>query len=266
MSNRPYFPFYPGDYLADTMGMSCCEHGVYVLLLAVSWQRGPLPDDMDHLARLTANPPIEVLRFVLESYWTRTETGWLNARMELEREKVATSFKKRSDAGKKGMLARWEGQKNEKNDNNAITMLYQNDNIQNQNHKHIKDTLVRFDVWWSEYGKKRNRKGCVRVWKSKRLEAKADVLIEDTKKRKTQDRRWLEGYQPDPLTYLNQERWEDEIEPPRRAERAADGPRSSRQWQTWTRANGFGDGPAGFSEEQFTQWAQSKYREVNGEK
>jgi uncharacterized protein YdaU (DUF1376 family) len=103
MSSKPYFAFFPGDYLADTMGLSCCEHGVYVLLLAVSWQRGPLPDDMDHLSRLAANPPIEALRFILEHYWTRTERGWVNARLERERQYiVAKSEKARASA-----LARW---------------------------------------------------------------------------------------------------------------------------------------------------------------
>ncbi|MCH9730665.1 MAG: YdaU family protein [Actinomycetia bacterium] len=103
----PYFPFYPGDYLADTMGLSCCEHGVYLLLLAVSWQRGPLPDDMDHLARLAANPPVEALRYVLQNFWTRSEQGWINSRLEAERQKLIEFKERQSEAGKKANAARW---------------------------------------------------------------------------------------------------------------------------------------------------------------
>ena len=103
MSARPYFAFFPGDYLADTMGLSCCEHGVYLLLLAVSWQRGPLPDDMDHLARLAANPPIEALRVILNTYWTLTERGWINARLERERDYIL----KKSEKARASALARW---------------------------------------------------------------------------------------------------------------------------------------------------------------
>lgn len=106
MSATPWFKFFPNDYLADTMGLSCCEHGVYMLLLAVSWKRGPLPDDMDHLARLAANPPIETLRFVLEQYWTRTERGWLNERLEREREEMALKHQRRVNAGRQGWQAR----------------------------------------------------------------------------------------------------------------------------------------------------------------
>lgn len=100
----PYFPFYPGDYLADTIGLSCCEHGVYLLLLAVSWQRGSLPDDMDHLSRLAASPPIESLRFVLQEYWTLTDQGWINKRMEVERMRM----RDRSEKAKKSAGARWK--------------------------------------------------------------------------------------------------------------------------------------------------------------
>jgi len=83
------------------MGLSCCEHGVYLLLLAVSWQRGPLPDDMDHLARLAANPPIEALRYILQNYWTLEERGWVNKRLEVERERLEDRKARQSAAGKK---------------------------------------------------------------------------------------------------------------------------------------------------------------------
>jgi uncharacterized phage protein (TIGR02220 family) len=96
----------PSDYLADTMGLSCCEHGVYMLLLAVSWKRGPLPDDMDHLARLAANPPIETLRFILQEYWTLTDLGWLNKRLENERQQMVERHERRVNAGRRGGQAK----------------------------------------------------------------------------------------------------------------------------------------------------------------
>lgn len=126
MSN-PYFAFYPGDYLRDTIGLSCCEHGIYLLLLSVSWHRGPLPDDLDHLARLAANPPIEALRFILETYWTRTECGWLNARLEKERAKVeAKSLSAKESANKRWGLIH-------SNDANALPTQCERYANQNQN-------------------------------------------------------------------------------------------------------------------------------------
>ena len=141
MSATPYFPFYPGDYLADTMGLSCCEHGTYLLLLAVSWQRGPLPDDMDHLQRLAANPSIEALRYILQEYWTLTERGWINARMEREREKLEQLKARQSAAGKAAVEAR-EAKRIASNrhriDNEPTSNADRIDNgaLSNQNHIH----------------------------------------------------------------------------------------------------------------------------------
>jgi len=147
----PYMPFFVGDYLSDTMGLSCCEHGVYMLLLAVSWQRGPLPNDMDHLSRLAANPPIEALRYILDHFWTLTEKGWINARLEAERERVEALRERRSEAAKKAISARWNKGKPEdtnrirdeyESNTNRIRDEYQTNTIQNQsqnqsqNHTH----------------------------------------------------------------------------------------------------------------------------------
>ena len=39
------------------------------------------------------------------------------------------------------------------------------------------------------------------------------MIIEDVKKRKKEDSQWAKGFIPHPTTYLNQERWEDEMSP-----------------------------------------------------
>ena len=83
---RPWLPFYPADYLADTRDLDVAEHGAYVLLLMESWERGPLPDDLNRLCRLAAGARPETVRLVLERYWTRTEAGRTNGRLERERE------------------------------------------------------------------------------------------------------------------------------------------------------------------------------------
>ncbi|RME56845.1 hypothetical protein D6779_09920 [Candidatus Parcubacteria bacterium] len=72
---------------------------------------------------------------------------------------------------------------------------------------------TRFNDWWSVYPKKVGKKACLAKWKSRNLDEIADRLIDDVTRRISQDRRWIEGYIPNPLTYINQDRWEDEIEP-----------------------------------------------------
>lgn len=69
-----------------------------------------------------------------------------------------------------------------------------------------------FDQFWDVYPKKRKKKMSLDIWKRNKLAGKAAQIYADVLNRKQQDRRWLEGYVPDPPTYLNGERWADEIE------------------------------------------------------
>ncbi|HHH31521.1 MAG TPA: hypothetical protein ENK57_24675 [Polyangiaceae bacterium] len=71
----------------------------------------------------------------------------------------------------------------------------------------------RFDAFWAAYPKKVGKKPCREKWRAKKLDRIADRIIADVERRKREHRPWLQGFVPNPLTYLNQERWEDEIEP-----------------------------------------------------
>lgn len=83
-------------------------------------------------------------------------------------------------------------------------------------------TPDRFPEFWSAYPKKREKKKARDAWKRKKLDARADEIITDVQTRIEKDGQWIEGYIPHPTTYINGERWEDEIEP----RRGGDAPRS----------------------------------------
>jgi hypothetical protein len=89
---------------------------------------------MDHLARLAANPPIEALRHILQTYWTLEEPGWINERMEYEREKLLSKKERQSAAGRKAIMTRWQ-----KADTKRIPNEYESDTSQNQNQNHIQN-------------------------------------------------------------------------------------------------------------------------------
>jgi len=69
-----------------------------------------------------------------------------------------------------------------------------------------------FDQFWDAYPKKKNKKKAKQIWTSRKLDSMADYLINDVILKSQKDRSWLEGYAPNPTTYLNGDRWEDEIE------------------------------------------------------
>lgn len=73
----------------------------------------------------------------------------------------------------------------------------------------------RFADFWAIYPKKVKRQDALRKWKARTLDTRADEIIADVQRRLVHDGRWLDGYVPDPTTYIDGNRWEDALEPPR---------------------------------------------------
>lgn len=76
-----------------------------------------------------------------------------------------------------------------------------------------------FEAFWLSYPDIRRvqKMKCFERWNADELEDMASVLIRDVEDRKVKDWKWLKDggqYVPQPLTYLNQRRWNDAMEPP----------------------------------------------------
>ena len=81
-----------------------------------------------------------------------------------------------------------------------------------------------FEAWWKMYPKKVGKRKCASVWKS--LEKSRELpplsdMLEKLQRQVRLDRQWREGFIPNPETYLNQGRWDDDIDtrPARRSDR-----------------------------------------------
>jgi len=81
----------------------------------------------------------------------------------------------------------------------------------------------RFEEFWAAYPKKAERKKAASAWKRRNLDRIADQIIADVQRRKRRDRFWLDGFIPNPTTYLNGDRWEDEIQEVGNANRTRSG-------------------------------------------
>lgn len=69
-----------------------------------------------------------------------------------------------------------------------------------------------FDEFWANYPTKVAKPAALKAWKKlKPSQALQDTIIRDVAIRMANDRRWIDGFIPNPATYLNQHRWEDEI-------------------------------------------------------
>jgi len=78
--------------------------------------------------------------------------------------------------------------------------------------KNVTQTTKGFDNFWSEYPKKVKKKDAMRIWHRLGLEDNANYIIGQLKAHKAQAS-WLDHeFIPQPTTWLNGERWDDEIE------------------------------------------------------
>ena len=75
----------------------------------------------------------------------------------------------------------------------------------------VADGFAEFWAAWPNTARKANKKGCLNVWTRRKLEGKADEIISHVEGMK-QSKPWKEGFEPAPLTYLNQERWADGVQ------------------------------------------------------
>ena len=67
-----------------------------------------------------------------------------------------------------------------------------------------------FDTWWSVYPKKKGKQNALKAWN--KIKPDADMLIAHTTNMATNDDEWVRGFAPHPTTYLNQARWNDEVQ------------------------------------------------------
>ena len=80
------------------------------------------------------------------------------------------------------------------------------------NNRSAEKTPDRFGEFWKAYPKKVKKQEASKKWKARKLDRLADQILADIQTRQKSDRRWVDGFVPDPTTYINGSRWEDEID------------------------------------------------------
>lgn len=71
-----------------------------------------------------------------------------------------------------------------------------------------------FKEFWEVYPKKKNKKRAFKLWKDKNLRVISKEIIEKVTEQRKKDKKWSKiQYIPYPTTYLENERWKEEIIP-----------------------------------------------------
>jgi len=212
------------------------EKGAYLLLLAEAWLDGcRLPNDRAEIRALLGvdddDDWARIDRSIIDRCFTVSDDGkWLeNKRLIEERDRVLQAVEKRSAAGRKAARAReakraragtsgagTTAARSTRSAPNDRSSIVQQSQLQSQSYPDTPSNppqggTSRFDAFWDVYPKKVGKKAARAKWKSRKLDRMADRIIADVKARSARHRQWLEGFVPNPTTYINQDRWEDEI-------------------------------------------------------
>ena len=204
-----YYRKHVKDYIADTSHLTMIEHGAYNILIdTYVLKEKPLSLDKEELYWSIAARTEEektAVDLILKHFFEETETGYRHKRIEAEIQFCID----RSNIGKKGAKKRWDSK------SNAYPLVpstqYPEPNTQ---------YIELFEEFWKTYphrnGNKKTKKDSMNWWQKQSLDTITIVLkaAKGYKKyiEKCHNDKVFDGGVPDPIRYLKNERYLDELD------------------------------------------------------
>lgn len=101
---RPFFQFYPADWIASTRGLSGAARGYHIDMLALAWLHGGCDSDTEALRRSVGAERAEWRKVwpELAPRWREVDGRLVNDRQERVRQEAEAYTTSKSIAGKKG--------------------------------------------------------------------------------------------------------------------------------------------------------------------
>jgi uncharacterized protein YdaU (DUF1376 family) len=196
-----YFQFNIGDYASHTRHLTVIEDLAYRRLLDLYYlQERPLNSGLTSVARQINMRDYETeVQAVLEEFFDLTDDGWTNFRADKEIAHYKAKVEQASRAGKASAERRSNGRSTDVQPTN--------------NHKPItnnQEYIDRFDIFWKQYPRKVARPNALKSW----LKIKPDDVVLkkmlDAINHQQLPSKEIQ-FVPHPATWLNAERWNDEI-------------------------------------------------------
>lgn len=199
-----WYKFHLGDYITHTMHLSDAEDLAYRRLLDMYYMsERPIPLDTESVSR-RIRLDLDITESVLGEFFERTNEGYRNHRCDIEITKYQHQVATNTLLGKRG--GRPKKTESEPNQNRNETLT------EEEKEKTISSQATRFEDFWSVWPTSKRKVGKAAVqakWKAKHLDKVADQIIAHVTAMKSSEQ-WTSGYEPAPMTYINQRRWEDE--------------------------------------------------------
>lgn len=199
MAKDPAFLFYPSDFLTGTMFFTDEDIGIYIKLLCAQHQQN------GSINKKVFDSMVKEDSLIREKFIEDSE-GYYNQRMLDEMIKR----KKKSDNLSANALKRWSNEKLKKCKSNAIASnlnMPTKDEDENKD-EDIINNKIDFEIFWNAYDKKRDKPKCKTKWDKLPLETQQKIIDYIPNYKLSQPDK---QYRKDPMTFLNNESWENEI-------------------------------------------------------
>ena len=218
MGKAPAFQFYPKDWLTDpdVVCMSMAQKGAYITLICYCWKEDKLPNNPDYIRKLLGNiPKWKTLWNGIKHKFEIRGNYLVHPRLEKERIKQEEHRRKKSIAGKIGMEKRWG--KSDNNHNTVTDVLITKNNSSSSTSSsiaHSSDIYTSsFQNFWEVYPRRTGKKTALQAWNKINPDNELQKIMLDVIERNKQTKQWQSRrFIPHPATWLNQERWNDEVE------------------------------------------------------
>jgi uncharacterized protein YdaU (DUF1376 family) len=203
-----WYKFHIGDYLTHTVHLSDAEDLAYRRLLDLYYMsEKEIPLDTESVAR-KIRLDLDITESVLGEFFERTETGYFNNRCHAEVTKYQHQVENNRQLGKRGgRPKKTESETETEPKDNPKKIQIQKKNI---------NTSSRFDEFWNAWpaSKRKVAKAeCQKKWAKAGLDSVAETIVLHVNAIKNTEQ-WTTGFEPAPLTYINQRRWEDDAGTP----------------------------------------------------
>jgi len=204
-----WYKFHLGDYITHTTHLSDAEDLAYRRLLDLYYMSEKLiPLNTESVAR-KIRIDLDITESVLGEFFERTENGYFNHRCDAEVAKYQAQVATNQRLGKLGGRPK----KTESVSESEPKVNPKKIQIKNINTISSQATTSRFDEFWSTWPtskRKVAKSTCEAKWLKLKLDTVADRIISNVNTLKGSEQ-WTTGFEPAPLTYINQRRWEDGV-------------------------------------------------------
>ncbi|WP_334158516.1 YdaU family protein [Achromobacter insolitus] len=230
-----FYKHYIGDFQRDTGHLSLTERGAYLALMHHYYATElPLPDDHGALCRIAGaftKAEKDAVKAVTR-FFTVVESGLMHSRIEAELEKAGKQADTNRRIAQEREAKRKEARESNESSTNRATNRATNDQPNQtpdtNKEKHSSadaDHADRFQEFWETWPVTQRRTAkaeCAKKWRLRKLDSVADQIVAHVAAMKG-TKQWQDGFEPAPLTYLNQKRWEDGV--------VADGGSPEQPWE-----------------------------------